>query len=738
MSPARTAKRARRRTTPRWSGTDEHSLRTGVLPLLSDIGQGLWSLVTVLLALLAGLAVAGLSVVNWALFVGLTAGAILLLEVGLAAPLRALAARGSVITALLLGVTAQLLVLGAALTYGTSFATLDAGTVAVVLLVAAALLALGRWIVGASDSAYIVGSAARNTNRARAFRRRAADRDSHELKRGLLVVQLDGVSLPTLRRAIEGGQAPNLARWAATTHTLDGWWATAPSTTPASMAGFLHGDDETVPAFRWWDRREGRLLASSSTADSLLVENRITSHAGARPGLLAHNGTAISTTYSGGARYSYLTISQATRARGLGPGSAYVTFFARPLLLPGALALTVGEIVKELYQARRQRVRGVEPRIRRRGAYVALRGLTNVLLRKLNLSLVAQEMASGRSVIFVDFVDYDEIAHHAGPERPESLRAIEGLDGVLASLQEVAHVSATEYELVVLSDHGQSLGATFEQLTGQTLTDRVQALTRGVEGAQSSGPAQRQQLGTAQRQQVGTGEDWGPFNALVASVLGRWAKDPSRIVLGPDRAAGRATDDETPQVVVTGGGNLGMVWFPGFAERPTLGAIAAAWPDLVPGLLATAGVGLVLATDQDGAPVVLSADGARRLTPDSEVTGKDPLLGYPSRTADDLRRLAGVRDSGDLVLISTVDEDGRIHAFEHQVGSHGGLGGPQNHAILLHPRDWAIDTSLTTDVPEVGPDPVLVGPVAVHDQLVAWRDRWLGAVDPGDGRRGRE
>ena len=72
---------------------------------------------------------------------------------------------------------------------------------------------------------------------------------------------------------------------------------------------------------------------------------------------------------------------------------------------------------------------------------------------------------------------------------------------------------------------------------------------------------------------------------------------------------------------------------------------------------------------------------------------------------------------------STVDPSGRIHAFEDQVGSHGGIGGPQNHAILIHPRDWSLDVDLLEDVDGVR---MPVGPVAVHRQLLRWRRR-LGA-----------
>lgn len=661
------------------------SRRSRWIPRLSDVLQALWTVAVTTLALVLGLAAVGEGVDDKVLLVLSVAAAMFLLDAVLAGPLRQLASRGSVLLALVLGLGAQVLVLGAAIAVGGG-ADVDAAETVVVLLVASAVLAVGRWFAGATDSGYVVGAATART--ARALRRGTPE----GRERGLLVVQLDGLALPVLRRAIAGGQAPNIARWIRSSHTLTGWWATIPCTTPASMAGFLHGSAD-VPAFRWWDRRSGRLLAAGNPADSRLVESRFDADSG-----LLREGSAVSTTYTGGSRRAYLTISKATRMRDLGSGSTYLAFFIRPFLLPGALVMTVGEVVKELHQGHRQRVRGVEPRIRRKGAYVVLRGLTNVLLRKLNLSLVAEEMASGSPIIFVDFVDYDEIAHHAGPERPESMRSIEGLDGVLGALEEVARSVECRYDLVLVSDHGQSLGSTFEQLTGTSFPDRVAELMR-THGDETS------LLTTTEG-----GEERGPMNALLSSVVGEGERRPEPVV----------ADSDDPEVVVTGGGNLGMVWFPRLAERPTLTEITSHWPDLVEGLLGSPGIGLVMATGDDGEPVVLGPRGSRGLGAGGIVDGEDPTAGYPSRTRKDLARLHGLRDAGDLVVISTVDELGGIHAFEGQIGSHGGIGGPQNEAVLIHPRDWVVDPDLTEEVPELGTTPVLVGAWNVHRQLRAW------------------
>ena len=72
------------------------------------------------------------------------------------------------------------------------------------------------------------------------------------------------------------------------------------------------------------------------------------------------------------------------------------------------------------------------PRVHRSWTFAGLRAFSNGLLRDLNTAVVAEEMMRGARSVYVDYVDYDEIAHHAGATRVESLAALGGLDQVLA------------------------------------------------------------------------------------------------------------------------------------------------------------------------------------------------------------------------------------------------------------------------------------------------------------------
>ena len=112
--------------------------------------------------------------------------------------------------------------------------------------------------------------------------------------------------------------------------------------------------------------------------------------------------------------------------------------------------------------------------------------------------------------------------------------------------------------------------------------------------------------------------------------------------------------------------------------------------------------------DSDDGPVAFGADGSHRLR-DGVVEGIDPLLPYGPHARADLLRHQAAAHVGDLVLISSVDPvTEEVAAFEELVGSHGGLGGWQTDAMLVHPADWPVTQG------------DLNGSDAIHRQLVEW------------------
>ena len=101
---------------------------------------------------------------------------------------------------------------------------------------------------------------------------------------GLILLEIDGLALPVLRRALRDGSAPAMARWVAEDgYRLAEWETDLSSQTGASQAGILLGSNEDIPAFRWVEKERGRMMVCSSPEDCAEIERR---HS-ARPGLLA-------------------------------------------------------------------------------------------------------------------------------------------------------------------------------------------------------------------------------------------------------------------------------------------------------------------------------------------------------------------------------------------------------------------------------------------------------------------
>ncbi len=556
---------------------------------------------------------------------------------------------------------------------------------------AATLAAIVNWLADAGTDDLFVGEIRRRMIRYR----RLNPRDNRPP--GLLVVQIDGVAAPLLQWAVRAGNLPNIGRLLRTgSHRMTRWHTGLPATTPAAQAGIMHGRSDQVPGFRWYEKDSGRLMVTNRPRDAAEIERRISDGRG----LLAGGGASISNVFTGDAATSLLTIAHANLAARTTRG--YAAYVTSPYGFARAVVLGIGELLKELHQGRLQRRRDVQPRIRRLGAYLALRPVTNVLLRDLNVSLVAEQMARGAPVIFCDFVDYDEVAHHAGPARPESLTSLEGLDRVVGILNRLTRDAGRDYQLVVLSDHGQSQGATFRQRYGETLEQVVRRLVKGEAVAAT-----------------GTVEDWGRINTLLTEagrraphrILGRRAGDGGEFTLGPADEEARAAEHTGTGVVVAASGNLAMVYLCDAPGKLTRERIDAIHPDLIAGLAAHPGVGLVVVGTEHDGPLAVGGHGWHRLA-DGAVGGIDPLLPYGPRAREDLLRHQSSPHVGDLVLISVVDPStDEVAAFEELVGCHGGLGGWQTDAVLLHPAAWAVDAA------------PLVGPDAVHEHLVRWSER---------------
>jgi predicted AlkP superfamily pyrophosphatase or phosphodiesterase len=174
-----------------------------------------------------------------------------------------------------------------------------------------------------------------------------------------------------------------------------------------------------------------------------------------------------------------LTASRSEAERRANPG--YRAFYANGFNVLRSLVLFFWEVVLEVSAALRASRRDVRPRGHRGGYYPLLRAALCVVVRDLIVYGVLSDMMKGRPAIYATFSSYDEVAHHSGLERSDTMEALRKLDEQFGRIERARRYAARPYEIVVLSDHGQTQGATFKQRNGYGLDELVQ---RSVEQAE--------------------------------------------------------------------------------------------------------------------------------------------------------------------------------------------------------------------------------------------------------------
>ncbi len=513
---------------------------------------------------------------------------------------------------------------------------------------------------------------------------------------GTVFLQLDGLGHDVLRDALTGPAPtmPTVAGWYAGTHRLTPWHTDWSSQTGASQLAILHGTNHDVPAFRWYEKETGQVMVCNRPSSAAELERRAVARTGS-PGLLADGGASHGNLFTGGAPQSALVMSMAARrSRFARSRSGYFAYFSDPANAVRTAWSFAAEVVREIVQAGAARARRERPRVKRGGIYPMLRAFATVVERDVAVAAVVGDMLAGRAAVYADLVAYDEVAHHSGPFGRDARKVLARLDRSVRLMADAARYAPRPYRFVLLSDHGQSGGETFEAAYGVNLRELVRA---GC-GLGHSGRRARRGGGAEARTAART--------ALRRPEGGRGAEEAE--CQGP-----------RSEPVVLASGNLGLVAFPDIEGRATLEELERRCPELLPTLTGHPGIGFVLVRSAARGPVVLGSDGAHDLAT-GVVTGTDPLAPFGPGAAAAVLRTDGFPHTADLMVNSSYDPAaGTVHAFEEQAGSHGGLGGAQSRPFLLHPADLPL------------PSFPLVGAESVH----ALFREWLApsARDPGGG-----
>lgn len=550
--------------------------------------------------------------------------------------------------------------------------------------------------------------------------------------RGLMMVEIDGLSYWHMKKALDDELMPTLSAMIEENgYKLSLTDCGIPSMTSACQAGIMFGDNHDIPAYRWYDKKEQRLLVSAGDATELNA--RYANGHG-----LMRKGSSVGNMFDGDAEKSMFTMANlkgGSQEENRRRANDVTLMMLDPYFLSRQIAMFIWGVGRELWEAWQQKRKNVEPRLNRMAHwYPFVRSATCTILRDMSAQIAIMDMMRGAPSIYMLYLGYDEVAHHSGPSTSDAFGELKRLDKTFARLREVIQSGKTPrpYDLIILSDHGQSFGATFKQRYGMEIRDYIETLLpQGTTVSQSIGGD------TGAMGLVGlAGELDNVSQTGSGSVFDRTVAKQGQ------KLAARAAQESSPEagsgapaaVVAYGSGNAAQVYFDLYPRKVKLSELESAYPGMVSKLIEHEGIGLVFGYADDDTVLVMGKGGSRNLHT-GDVKGEDPLIPYApaeghgvstiEKRTWQLKRVMDFPSAGDLWVISTIYPDGTVAALEELIGSHGGVGGEQTDAFIFHPPDMDVpETRNSIDVFHILDShrnaPVIEKPSPVEEPVSAW------------------
>lgn len=481
-------------------------------------------------------------------------------------------------------------------------------------------------------------------------------------ERGLILVQIDGLSHPGVKEAIKRGRMPFLGRLIRKEHhRLHLLYSGLPSSTPAMQAELFYGVKGAVPGFSFLDHESGTMHRMHESAAATKYEKRLSLRG---TGLLK-GGSAYSSVFTGGAAESRFC------ATNLGWGELFQAVLPRHLSLIALLyadifirtaVLLSLEFKLALWDFLRGAMGGKG--ILKELAFIPTRVAICILLREFVTACAKIDAARGLPVIHVNFLGYDEQAHRRGPGSSFAHWSLRGIDNAIERLWNSARASKRrDYDVWVYSDHGQAAARLYEKANGVTLDAAVAAL-----------------FGETPRQ-AAAGENGRGIQAERAGWLGRFFLPKTKTA----RAA------HVKRVHVAALGALGHIYPP----YPLSEAEAERTAQK---LVREANIPLVFTRNGRGGLNAWSAAGTHELPEEAAAVfgAHHPFLRDIAR---DLLRVAAHPDAGTILISGWKAGEAGSLTFQQEYGTHGGLSPDETSAFALVSRD----AGLPHDRPYVRP-----------------------------------
>ncbi len=484
-------------------------------------------------------------------------------------------------------------------------------------------------------------------------------------EKGLLILHIDGLSFKALERALEKNYMPFTKKLLQNEeYEMLSYRCGIPSTTPFVQAGIIYGDNQEIPSFNWWDKQSGLNVHFGLQSSFGNVAHKYFSHTKS----LAGYGACIGTCFPGKAKETFALAyrrriadgSSKTMRRALlfhwirNPFHIIDWLYNCSLVL---LKLFI-EVIFATFQGRKIPLK-----------YLAGNLMNEFFLHHLTRYATMLAMKNNYPVIYAAFYAYDEVSHAFGPEDPFTEKTLFQVDKTIQYLTKrrtaegylpnklllffglKPRFTQREYEVIVLSDHGQIPTVNFKTKNGKQ----------------------------------------------VHEIIGEFL--PNYIITDKTGTTHKNNDRFDGHIFITYSGGLAHLYFTDISWRLKYKEIQKYFPKLLSNILTIKEIEGVMMKNEKGI-VFLTKNKKFYITKKLTKETKQFLQKFdnPEILAKQLQFLNSFERAGDIILFGKYDKNTQIN-FEVQSGGHGGIGGEQMFPFILARKQWKIpDTSIESAV----------------------------------------
>jgi hypothetical protein len=459
----------------------------------------------------------------------------------------------------------------------------------------------------------------------------------------LLILQIDGLSSQVLDFAVGNGYMPFVKKMLQKEWQKKEVFCGLPASTPAAQMSMFYGISNLVLGFRFLLKKD-KMMFMPNISGSLKKMEEIADKINDKP--LMENGVPILSILPGGSpRGLSLALRHSKSKKDL---HKLCLFLLNPInFFYLLLKIIVMFVVEEVEY--RKNIR--KTKLPMNHFYYLFRRIgEELLMGEFSLVLTKKAIANKEPVIYVNFFGYDEIAHYYDVENKLALHYLSIVDLYLKKLFAAVQRSESDYEIVILSDHGMASSVPFSEINSCTLGEKIENLYHGKK--------------------------------IVEQMEGKKEEDYS---------------DKTDLYVLNSGG-LSLIYDGKSQKKLNKDELEKRYPDFCDRVSSFEGVGFLLTSDREGKAMVVKNGKKYFLGEEKSVV----FLPHTTeevrkKIVDQLYKLFKAPYAADVYVFGEVLNPNRVVSFEDQAACHGGLGGWQNFSFLIS-RKIKIDSKDMNDL----------------------------------------